>query len=177
MIHETRPAGINPLAITKGQLFDCDQVIHQWRKVDAKADERIERYKQGDLSSDPTSFACQIVIGWITHERRDAGHEPVVMRCYRGGVQVLTDAEAVRYLNSQANAGLRKHKNKTEQLLTAVDTGNLTDHQKRELETHQRKHAFILAAHQGARTQGLRMQRKGVTLPDYRQGDPGQQSA
>lgn len=168
MISNTRPLGINPLEISKGQLIDSDNVLHQWQKIEPKAEERLLRYERGDLSSDPRDFACHEVIKWIEAERKEAGHAPLVMRCYRKGIQALTDAEAVRYLNSQANAGLRKHKNKTEQLLTAVDVRNLTEHQKRELEANQRKHAFILAAHQGARTQSLRMQRKGVTLPEYR---------
>ena len=174
---QTRPAGIDPFNLQKGTLIDADRVQHQWRRNDSKADERIQRYQNGDLSSNPESFACQIVIGWVERQRKEAGAEPVVMRCDHGGIRVLTDAEAVRYLNNQANAGLRKHKSKTELLLTAVDASQLTDHQQRELETHQRKHAFILAAHQGARTQGLRMQRKGMTLPDYRDDKSGQPKA
>ena len=172
-----RPPGIVPFNLQKGTFIDIDRVQFQRRRNDSNADERIQRYLNGDLSSNPESFACQIVIGWVERQRKEAGAEPVVMRCDHGGIRVLTDAEAVRYLNNQANAGLRKHKSKTELLLTAVDASQLTDHQQRELETHQRKHAFILAAHQGARTQGLRMQRKGMTLPDYRDDKSGQPKA
>ena len=171
MIGETRPAGIDPFNLQKGTYIDIDRVQHQWRKNDSKAEERIQRYENGDLSSNPESFAAQNTVNWIERQRKDGGAEPIVMRTDHGGIRVLTDAEAVRYLNNQANAGLRKHKSKTEMLLTAVDASQLTDHQQRELETHQRKHAFILAAHQGARTQGLRMQRKGMVLPDYRDRD------
>ena len=94
-------------------------------------------------------------------------NKPVVCRCEDGGVRVLTDAQAATYLNAQANAGLRKHERKTRELMQCVDATQLTDHQRRQLETDQRKHAFVLAAHRGARTESLKMQRRGLQLPDF----------
>ena len=96
-------------------------------------------------------------------------YRPVVCKCDDGGIRVLTDSEAKSYLVAQAEAGLRKHERKTNQLMRSIDTSNLNDHEKRQLEADQRLHAFILAAHRGARTQARKMQRKGLQLPDYRQ--------
>ena len=92
---------------------------------------------------------------------------PVVCRCDDGGIRVLTDAEAATYLNAQANAGLKKHERKTNQLNEFIDVSNLNEHQARQLETDRRKHAFILASHRGARATIARMSRKGLQLPDF----------
>ena len=64
MIHETRPAGIDPHNLQKGTFIDVERVQFQWRKNDSKADERIQRYENGDLSSNPESFAAQNTINW-----------------------------------------------------------------------------------------------------------------
>ena len=163
---ETKLAGINIEQLNKGDYFTPDQVLHAYGQLEPELADKLERYRLGDRKSDPASFAAANVIKHIEKLRTEIGR-PVVCRSDKGGIRVLTDAEAVPYLDAQANAGLRKHKNKTNMLLTAIDTGNLNDHQRRQLETHQRKHAFILASHQGARTQSMRMQRKGHQLPDY----------
>ena len=168
---QLQQAGINIDTLRKGDFYSADQVEHAWRLIDKNINERIARFKRGELRSDPMSFACQNVIEHITKVRAERGL-PVVCRSEDGGVRVLTDAEASTYLAAQANAGLRKHERKTHQLLTSINTNNLNDHQRRQLETEQRKHAFVLAAHKGARTQSLRMQRKGLQLPDYK-GDLG----
>ena len=164
---QLQQAGINIHSLKKGDFYSSDQVNTAYTLLDEKLDERIARFERGELKADPLTWACQKVIEHVIRLRDEMGL-PVVCRCEDGGVRVLTDAEAVTYLNSQANAGLRKHKQKTSQMLTAIDMGGLNEHQRRELETNQRKHAFVLAAHQGARTQSLRMQRKGLQLPDFK---------
>ena len=59
-------------------------------------------------------------------------------RCKGGGIQVLTDAEAVVYVNSQANAGLRKHEKNTRRMFTAIDPNQLDEHGRRQLESNQK---------------------------------------
>ena len=163
---QLQQAGINVYSLKKGDFYSVDQVNHAYRLLDDKLDERLARFQAGELKADPLTWACQKVIEHIT-KIRDEMHSPVVCRCDDGGVRVLTDAEAANYLNAQANAGLKKHERKTGQLMHSIDSSNLNEHQKRQLETDQRKHAFVLAAHKGARTQSLRMQRKGLQLPDF----------
>ena len=160
-------AGINVHTLSKGDYFNADRVNLAYSLIDETLNERLARFQAGELKADPLTWACQKVIEHIHKHRQDIG-KPVVCRCLNGGVRVLTDAEALIYLNSQANAGLRKHKLKTQQMFTAIDKSELNDHEKRELDANQRKHAFVLAAHQGARAQSLRMQRKGMQLPDYK---------
>ena len=172
---QLQQAGINVHTLRKGDFYPADQVNHAYELIDDNFNERLSRFERGELRADPMSFACQKIIEHILKLRAEAG-SPVVCRCENGGVRVLTDGEAAVYLNAQANAGLRKHERKTHQLMTAVDISNLNDHQKRQLETDQRKHAFVLAAHKGARTQTLRMARKGLQLPDFTQ-DLGDKTA
>ena len=160
-------AGINVHTLRKGDFYSPEQVNLAYGLFDEKLPERIARYERGELRTDPMSFASQKVIEHIT-KLREQMNSPVVCRSDGGGVKVLTDAEAATYLNAQANAGLRKHRSKTIALMTAVDSSQLTDHERRQLEADQRKHAFILASHQGARAQSLRMQRKGLQLPDFK---------
>ena len=163
---QLQQAGINIATLRKGDFFTSDQVGHAYRLLDDKLEERISRFERGELRADPLTWASQKVIEFIVKLRSEQG-SPVVCRSEDGGIRVLTDADAAIYLNSQANAGLRKHRTKTTQLMTSIDVSRLNDHQKRELDTNQRKHAFILASHQGARTQSLRMQRRGLQLPDF----------
>jgi hypothetical protein len=160
-------AGINIETLQKGDVFTSDQVEHAYRVLDDKFEENLERFKRGELKADPTAFAPTNLIKHIEKVRLEMG-EPVVCRSQSGGIRILHDSEAVAYLDSQANAGLRKHRAKTGQMFTSIDRGSLNDHEARQLETNQRKHAFVLAAHQGARTQSLKMQRKGLELPNYK---------
>ena len=163
-------AGIPIDTLRPGDRFTADQVLHTGLKLDPEGlAERIARYERGELKDDPRTFLATKLVKLIERMRLEMGN-PVVCRTSQGGIIVLTDAEAMKYLDSQANAGLRKHRSKTQQLFTSVNAANLTEHQKRELESKQTKHAFILAAHQGARTQSLRMQRRGLKLPKF--GEP-----
>ena len=160
-------AGVNIDSLQKGDVFTAEQVEHAYRIFDDKFEENQERYRRGELKSDPMAFAATNLIKHIEKVRLELG-EPVVCRSQNGGIRVLFDSEAMAYLDNQANAGLRKHKAKTTQMFNSIDRASLSDHETRQLETNQRKHAFVLAAHQGARTQSLRMQRKGLELPDYK---------
>jgi len=164
----TTKLGINVAEMKKGDYYAREQVEHAYQVLNTKLAEQLQRYADGEISSDPMSWACQNVINSIDKMRAEMNLPPLVMRCQAGGIEVLTDANGVEYLNSQANAGIRKHKNKTAQLFTHIDASQLDDHGKKSLEASQRKHAFIAAAAQGARTQALRMIRKGLSLPDFK---------
>ncbi len=162
----TSLAGINIETLNKGDVFTAMQVEFAYSVLDNKFEENKERFRRGELKTDPAAFAATNLIKHIEKVRLDLGC-PVVCRGHNGGIRVLFDAEAVAYLDTQANAGLRKHKAKTGQMFNSVDRTALNDHESRQLETNQRKHAFVLAAHEGARTQSLRMARRGLQLPDY----------
>ena len=163
---ELQKVGINIDTMKKGDVYTQEQVEDAYYVLDPKLPEKMRRYQAGEIQN-PMSFACQNVSTHIERVRAERGLQPLVMRCPDRGIRVLTDSEATAYLNNQANAGLRKHKAKTSQLFTHVDPTQLSEHDKKQLENNQRRHAFILAAQQGARTQALRMQRKGLQLPDY----------
>lgn len=164
----TTKLGINIAGMKKGDYYAREQVEHAYQVLNPKLTEQLQRYANGEISSNPMSWACQNVVTAIEKMRVEMNLPPLVMRCPDGGIEVLTDAKAVEYLNSQANAGLRKHKNKTAQLFTHIDASQLDEYGQKSLEASQRKHAFIAAAAQGARTQVLRMQRKGLSLPDFK---------
>ena len=158
--------GINVSTMQKGDFFTEAQVIDAYHALDPALNEKIAAYERGERG-DPRSFACQQVKAAIEKLREELGLENLVMRCPNAGLRVLTDAEAVPYLNNQANAGLKKHRTKTQQLFSHVDSTKLDEKSKNSLESSQRRHAFIAAAAQGARTQSLRFKRKGLTLPDF----------
>ena len=96
-------------------------------------------------------------------------NEPLVLKQEKTGEEktfrILTDKEAPNYLDSQATAGIRKQRRNARRLLTDIDTGNLNEAEKRQLETKQVHHAFIASAADGARKHSLQMQRKGEALP------------
>ena len=96
-------------------------------------------------------------------------NDPIVIKQEKTGEEktfrILTDKEAPDYLAAQATAGIRKQRRNARRLLTDIDTSNLNDAEKRQLETKQVHHAFIASAADGARKHSLQMQRKGETLP------------
>jgi len=96
-------------------------------------------------------------------------NEPLVLKQEKTGEEktfrILTDKEAPDYLASQATAGVRKQRRNARRLLTDIDTNNLNEAEKRQLETKQVHHAFIASAADGARKHSLQMQRKGEALP------------
>ena len=96
-------------------------------------------------------------------------NEPLVLKQEKTGEEktfrILTDKEAPDYLASQATAGIRKQRRNARRLLTDIDTSNLNEAEKRQLETKQVHHAFIASAADGARKHSLQMQRKGQSLP------------
>lgn len=164
-ISQLRTIGINVTAMKKGDFYTHEQVREAYHIFDPGLDEKIQSFERGERQ-DPMSFACQNVIKMIEKLRAELNLEPLVLRCPNKGIKVLHDNEAVPYLNAQANAGLKKHKAKTSMLFTHIKPENLNDHDKQQLETIQRRHAFIAAAARGARTEALNFQRKGLQLPD-----------
>lgn len=165
LIQSLQSVGINVATMQKGIVYSSEQVIDAYFKLDPKLPERVAAYQRGERD-DPLSFACQKVMEAIEKVRTNLGLQPLVMRSSKGSIRVLKDEEAVEYLNAQANAGIKKHKNKTQQLFTHVDAGALSDVSVKKLEAHRRRHAFIAASAQGARTQALKLQRKGLELPE-----------
>ncbi len=159
-------AGINVETLEKGDYFSAENVNLAYRLISKTIDDQVERYERGELKADPFAWACQKVIEYVMKARMEM-NRPVVCKCDNGGIRILGDAEATRYLSNQATAGLRKHKTKTSLLMRAIDASKLNDHERRELEAHQRRHSFILASHEGARRQVNGIQRKGLQLPDF----------
>ena len=164
-IGQLRTIGINVTTMKKGDFYTNEQVREAYHILDSNLDEKVQAFERGERQ-DPMSFACQQVIQKIEKLRAELNLEPLVLRCPNKGIRVLQDNEAITYLNAQANAGLKKHKAKTRMLFTHVNAENLNDHEKQQLETVQRRQAFIAAAARGARTEALNFQRKGLQLPD-----------
>jgi len=167
-VQKLQTIGINITTMKKGDLYSRQRVEDSFYILESNVEQKIAAFKRGERQ-DPMSFAVNKLKDTIEKARADLGLSPLVMRSQNGGLKVLTDEEAGPYLNAQANAGLRKHKNKTAQLFTHVDSSQLDEKTKKQLETDQRRHAFIAAAAQGARTQSLQMQRKGLKLPNYKE--------
>ena len=163
-LQQLQSVGINVPAMKKGDHYTVEQVHEAYHKLDEKLHEKIEAFNRGERG-DPMSFACQHVINAIDKVRSELGLDPLVIRSSHGSLRVLTDSESVTYLNNQANAAIKKHKTKTEQLFTHVDASQLDEKSAKQLASNQRRHAFIAASAQGARTQALKMQRKGIQLP------------
>ena len=167
-VQKLQTIGINITSMKKGDSYSRQQVEDAFYILESDVAEKVAAFERGERQ-DPMSFALNKLKVTIEKNRADLGLPPLVMRSQNGGLRVLTDSEAGPYLNAQANAGLRKHKNKTAQLFTHVDASKLDEKDKKQLDADQRRHAFIAAAAQGARTQSLKMQRKGLQLPKYDQ--------
>lgn len=110
------------------------------------------------------SFRQLAVKEWLEKARESIGM-PLVFRQQNGDLLVLTDEQAVGYLNSQATAGMRKHRNNTRRMFTHIDTEQLGQHSNDQLERNQARHALIAAAAEGARKQSVNLLKVGAKLP------------
>jgi hypothetical protein len=128
----------------------------------------IEFHKHHFPENEFDEFAYMRVKEEIQKLRADI-NEPIVIKQEKvedgKTLRILTDREAPAYLAAQATAGIRKQRKNARRLLTDIDTNNLNDAEKRQLETKQVHHAFIASAADGARKHSLQMQRKGESLP------------
>ena len=151
-----------------------DSTIHplDWRNLEKGSsitqEQIIEFHKYHFPDNEFDEFAYMRVKEEIQKLRAEI-NEPLVLKQEKTGEEktfrILTDKEAPDYLASQATAGIRKQRRNARRLLTDIDTGNLNEAEKRQLETKQVHHAFIASAADGARKHSLQMQRKGEALP------------
>jgi hypothetical protein len=155
-IEALRSCGINVYTMSKGSKYSADQVA-----------EAYEILFPSETSSEP-SWMPIAVLKQITNIRESLGLEKFVMRNPKRGLEMLTDAEAVVYLNAQANQGIKKHKDKTALMHTHIDVSQLDGKTSKTLEANRRTHAFIASAAKGARKHALTVRRKNDgELPNY----------
>jgi hypothetical protein len=130
---------------------------------EAKIDEMWDILFGGTRKKDP-NFVSLAVKEWLEGARTSIG-APLVFRQDKADLVALTDEQAVSYLNGQAMAGLRKHRNNTRRMFTHITVDQLSEHGASELERNQARHALIAAAADGARRQAVSLLRSGARMP------------
>ena len=110
------------------------------------------------------SFRSLQVKQWIESNRLEI-NKPVVIRQDKGALVVLTDPQAVDYLNGQSYQGLTKHRRSTRKMFNRIDVDNLGQYDRDQLQVNQGRHSFIAAAIDGAKKQVLRIEKDGGTVP------------
>lgn len=148
-------AGIDWRAIKKGDSITAEKVNEMWDIL------------FGDTRNKDDQFVFVNVKEWLDSALKSIGKE-MVLRESKGVLIVLTDEQAVGYLDNQANQGLRKHKNNTRRMFTAIDQDNLSPSQCDQLSVNQAKHAFISSAAEGAKKQAISLHKQGGKLPKLR---------
>lgn len=148
-------AGIAWRNLKKGDTISAEKIDEMWDLLYGATRKKDDRYVSVSIKE------------WLDKALRSIGNE-MVLKESNGQLVILTDEQAVGYLDGQANQGLRKHKNNTRRMFTAIDTSNLTQHQSDELQSKQAKHALISAAAEGARKQAITLQRRGSKLPQLK---------
>lgn len=114
--------------------------------------------------TDEESFRTLAVKEWLEKARNSIA-SPLVFKQEQNDLVVLTDEQAIGYLNGQATAGLRKHRANTRKMFTAIDMDNLKQAQRDELAVNQARHALIASAADGARKQAVQLLKSGAKLP------------
>ena len=145
-------AGIDWRNLRKGDTIPANKIEEMWHVLFAETRQRDDRY------------LCLNVKEWLDKALKSIGKE-MVLKQSNDELEVLTDAEAVGYLDGQAEQGLRKHSNNTRRMFTAIDTSNLGQHQRDQLTTNQTKHALISSAAMGAKKQAVSLLKQGAKLP------------
>ena len=152
-------AGIDWRNLRKGDTIPANKIEEMWHVLFAEKRQKKEE-----------SFFCLEVKVWLDQALKSIGREMVLKQSHDELV-VLTDAEAVGYLEAQAEQGLRKHSNNTRRMFTAIDTSNLGQHQRDQLTSNQTKHALISSAAQGAKKQAVSLLKQGAKLPQLKPPD------
>lgn len=102
---------------------------------------------------------------WIRTRLRDRGLD-VVIKQEGGGLRILTDAEAVDYTEGHFNS-LKRRLVVTHARALRIDTSNLDDIQRRQLETNVARQGAILLAMRDAEKKQLASARPSVVnLPE-----------
>lgn len=148
-------AGIDWRNLRKGDCIPQERVAEMWDIL------------YGDHRKKDERFLSIAIKDWLEGALRSIGKR-MVIRESKGDLVVLTDEQAVGYLDAQASSGLRKHKNSTARMFTSIDPDNLSSHQRDQLEVNQAKHAMIASCAQGAKRQAMQLIRKGAKLPKLR---------
>jgi hypothetical protein len=151
-------AGIDWRNLEKGQIIPEYKVVEMFHVLFSKGDVMTsEDQKQQNYHS-------VRVKDWL-EKAREAIKAPIVFRQHRGDLHALTDAQSVGYLNGQAYQGLNKHRRATRRMFTQIDTDNLAQHDRDQLQVNQSRHALIASAADGARKQAVKILKQGGQLP------------
>lgn len=145
-------AGIAWRQLQKGDVIPAEKVDEMWMVLYGSTRKRDDR------------FVLQAVKEWLESARASIGDQ-LVFKQEQGNLVVLTDEQAVNYLNGQALAGLRKHRTNTRRMFTCIDEDQLDQHSKDQLAVNQARHALIASAADGARRQAVKLLRTGSKLP------------
>lgn len=145
-------AGIAWRDLQKGDVIPAAKVDEMWDIL------------YGDSRKKDERFVNQAIKEWLETARNSIG-EPLIFRQEQSDLVVLTDEEAIGYLNGQATAGLRKHRSNTRKMFTSIDVDNLGQHAKDQLAVNQARHALIASAADGARRQAVQLLKSGAKLP------------
>ena len=142
--------GIDWRSLQKGDIIPKEHILDYWNIF--FPDKEWDRFSMLEVKENVMKL-------------REGINKPIVLKEVKESLIVLTDKDAVDYSAKQANAGIKKHRKHTRRMFTHIDTNNLDDAKKRDLETKQITHAFIASAAAGARKESLDLQKKGQRLP------------
>lgn len=163
----THQASIDYTALCKGQRIDGNIA---WNFYAMLRPDRFECW-MAEFGSEEIakpariSQALMYVRDWIDKCRRHNQLPPLVITTGGGGLNVLDDEEASRYLSDLAFAGLRKHVRYTARLSSDVDESRLSQSSRREHERRVATHNFVAAATKGAQSQLRELRRHGRDAP------------
>jgi len=151
-------AGIDWRNLRKGEVIPAHKVVEMFHVLFSKNSVlTVEEQAQ-------QNFHTVRVKDWL-ERARDAIDQPVVFKQHQGSLVALTDAQAITYLNGQAYQGLNKHRRSTRRMFTQIDTENLAQHDRDQLQVNQSRHALIASAADGARKQAVKILKQGGQLP------------
>ena len=142
--------GIDWRSLQKGDIIPKEHILDYWNIF--FPDKEWDRFSMLEVKENVMKL-------------REGINKPIVLKEVKESLVVLTDKDAVDYSAKQANAGIKKHRKHTRRMFTHIDTNNLDEAKKRDLETKQITHAFIASAAAGARKESLDLQKKGQQLP------------
>ena len=118
--------GIDWRSLQKGDIIPKEHILDYWNIF--FPDKEWDRFSMLEVKENVMKL-------------REGINKPIVLKEVKESLVVLTDKDAVDYSAKQANAGIKKHRKHTRRMFTHIDTNNLDEAKKRDLETKQITHA------------------------------------
>ena len=166
---EYNRASIDAASLRKGQCISGDTA---WNCFVIEKPDLYNSWlnEYGDEELSKAARLSQVLLqvrNQLMAQRSKLNLPELVMNTVGGSINILTDEEASKYLDAQANQGVRRFGRSYRRLITAVDSTQMNAADRRTHENRINKNAFIQSALSGSQSQLRKLNKAGRPAPNF----------